>query len=236
MPRIPLIEDLTTKPVPLGSNLLVEFEPTSQWYNASITIAAGWLRTGGIVPYTVHTQPPENIRLQLKRLGLNTVELERKDTLRIWDYYSATLGQKSNERLSVDSLKVADLSIFYAKDSTGIRGPPIPDRLRMDDNLSVLGRFNEEKSWVEFVLTRVLPMASLRQSTLISGVMKGVHSEWAYSQLEGAFDGVIDFKFEENNVGETRDLIRIRNMRNVFFTKGWHSLRIGENFEVTLEK
>ena len=34
----------------------------------------------------------------------------------------------------------------------------------------------------------------------------------------------------------TRDLIRIRSMRNVHFDREWHELKIGHNFEITLEK
>ena len=239
MLTIPLIEELTKGPVPPGSNLLVEFEPTSQWYNASITIAAGFLKQNGKVSYTTWIQPPARLRSALNRLGIDCARLEtgpqQNELLRIWDYYTPTLGQKSNEKLNVSSLKVPDLSIFFSRDSTGMRGPTIPDRLRMDDNHSVLARFNEEKSWVEFVITRVLPIASLRETTLISGFMKGVHSEWAISQLEGACDGVIDFKLEEDSK-ITRDLMRIRSMRDVGYDREWHELKIGENAEIRLEK
>lgn len=115
MPRLPLIEDLTKGPVPPGSNILVEFDPASQWYNTSLTIAAGWLRTGGNVLYYVYTRPPDSIRTRLSRFGLNLEQLEKEEKLSIFDWYTATLGQKSKEDDAVDSLKVADLSIRYAK-------------------------------------------------------------------------------------------------------------------------
>ena len=107
--RIALIEDLTQGPIPAGSNLLVEFEAASQWYAASVTIAAEWLTSGGTLVYSVAAQPPVNIRDQLKRMGLGVTELEAKNTLTIDDWYTATLGQKSSERMAVQSLKVADL-------------------------------------------------------------------------------------------------------------------------------
>lgn len=50
-----------------------------------------------------------------------------------------------------------------------------------------------------------------------------------YKQFEGTCDSVIDFKLDETGE-ETRDLIRIRNMRNVSFDRRWHALGIGENF------
>ena len=95
MPRIPLIEDLTTGPVPSGSNLLAEFDPNSQWYNASISIMAGWLRTGGKVTYGVAAQPVEKVRAKLKGLGLDSKQLENDGRLQLSDWYSMTLGKKS---------------------------------------------------------------------------------------------------------------------------------------------
>jgi len=62
MPRIPLIEDLVMDPVPAGSALMVEFDPSSQWYAASMTIAGGWLKTGGTVTYSVNGLPPDSVR------------------------------------------------------------------------------------------------------------------------------------------------------------------------------
>ncbi len=211
----------------------MEFDPASQWYAASVTIAAGWLMTGGTVTYNVYAQPPSNIRQQLARFGLNTERLEEEDKLAIIDWYSLTLGQKSQEKYTVPSLKVADLSIFFSKEQ--MRGPSEPGALVIVDNLSVLDRFNDEKSWVELELTRAIPSLQSRKVTAIRGIIKEVHSKWAYRQLEAAVDGIVDFKLEE--AGEERkSLIGIRNMRNVGFDSRWHKLTIGENFEVAVER
>jgi KaiC/GvpD/RAD55 family RecA-like ATPase len=53
--------------------------------------------------------------------------------------------------------------------------------------------------------------------------------------MEAAVDGIIDFKLEEEGK-RTRDLMRIRSMRNVHFDREWHELKIGDNFEVTLDQ
>ncbi|MGA8857371.1 MAG: ATPase domain-containing protein [Candidatus Bathyarchaeia archaeon] len=233
MPRIPLIEELTTGQVPVGSNLLVEYDPASQWYNASLTIAAGWLKSGGSLGYNLSTQPPENVRTQLKRLDVDAEELEGNGRLVINDWYTGTLGRKSKEKQAWDSLKVADISIDMAKTRMG--GPPLPNYLRIADNFSTLARFNDEKVWVEHALSRSFPSAKIIQSTQILGIIKGLHGDWAYKNLEAAVDGIVDFKLEEGS-DRTQNYIRIRSIRNVQFDSRWHLLNIGENFEVTLDK
>ncbi len=231
--HIPLIEDLTTGPIPAGSNIIVEFDPTSQWYNAAHTIAAGWLMTGGSVLYILHAQPPDSARTQLRRLGLNTEDLEANAKLVIQDGYTITLDQKSKEKYAYDSMKVADLSIQFLKQV--MKAEPQTDLLRMVDNLSILARYNDEKAFVKFMEARAIPSASLMKSTTIVGFIRGLHSDWLYKNLEAAVDGVIDFKLEESGE-ETRNLIRIRSMRNVGFDSRWYPLKIGENFAITLDK
>jgi KaiC/GvpD/RAD55 family RecA-like ATPase len=139
-------------------------------------------------------------------------------------------------------LKAADLSVLFSKYMMAsehgielIRPTPSPDWLRILDDASCLARFNEERSWVEFVRTRLIPISSLWTSTGFGGIVKGVHDDWVYKSLEAASDGVIDFKLDETSE-EARSMIRIRSMRNVGFDARWHPLRIAENSEVSLEK
>ena len=237
MPRIPLIEDLTRKPVPGGSRLLVEYDPASQWYNASLTIAAGWLQTGGRVAYNVASQPAGNVRIQLERLGLRAEELEEKAKLLIYDWYSATLGQRSVEKFNEDSLKVADMSIGWMKEAKELaQSAPSPGELTIVDDISSLDRFNEEKVWVEFILTRIIARNPVRRDPRIStiGLVRGLHSERVYKRLEAAFDGVIDFRLDDLG-DEPKNLLRVRSIRNVGFDGRWHPLKTTDNFEVALE-
>lgn len=233
MPQLPLIGDLTHSPIPPGSNILVEFDPASQWYNASLTIAAGWLNTGGSVSYIAQSQPPNEVRSQLQRLGIAVEELERDDRLWITDFYTASLGQKSKERFAVESLKVSDLSIWIAREA--VVEAPAPEFLVISDDGSILDRFNDERNWVEMYLTRPIPMGKPRQLTQLMGFLSGVHSSWAYKQLEAAVDGIVDFKVEDMG-DQTRDLMRIRAMRKVGFDRRWHELRTTPNLQVALEK
>jgi KaiC/GvpD/RAD55 family RecA-like ATPase len=217
---------------------LIEFDPASQWYNSCLTIAAGWAKQGGNVGYNEFVQPPEKVRTQLAQLELNVDELERNDLLRIYDWYTPTLGRKSKERYGIDSLKVADQSIEFRLTEDDLKGPAESEwfeSIRLADNFSTLARFNEEKPWVEFMLTRVLPIGPVKKSTLIFGIMKGVHSEWAYKQLEGSVDGIIEFKLNETP-GPLRDVVQIKTMRNVHYNREITELKLQDNFEVTLEK
>jgi KaiC/GvpD/RAD55 family RecA-like ATPase len=243
--HIALIQDLLKGPLPPGSTLLVEYDPTSTWYQASLSIAAEWLRTGGVVSYHVSAQPPENIRSRFTQMGLDVEKLEANEKLRVFDWYTATLGRKSNERYAFYSLKAADLSVLFAKylmaspDSDSptvdaIPPQPSPDWLRITDDVSCLARFNVEKSWVEFVRTRMIPIGSLWKSTGIVGIMRGIHSDWAYKNLEAASDSVIDFKLDETG-DEATNLIRIRNMRLVGFDSKWHALMTRDNLEVAFQ-
>ena len=233
MPRIPIIEDLTSGPIPPGSGFLVEYDPASHWYNASLTISAGYLKTGGIVDYNATAQTLPSIRSKLGRFGLDVETLEREGKLELNDWYTATLGKKSNEKYAYNSLKVADLSIDFSKTELG--DPSRPARLVIRDNMSTLARFNDEKAWVEFEVTRPVQVTKQHKSVVFRGVVKGVHSEWVYKRLEDSCDGIIDFKLDEST-DPPRNLMRIRSMRDVGFDGRWHQIKVSENFEVTFEK
>jgi KaiC/GvpD/RAD55 family RecA-like ATPase len=233
LPRIPIIEELTKEPIPPGSNILVEFDPASQWFNASLTIAAGWIKDGGSVSYIAQSQSPDDIRSQLRRLGLAVDALEQKDRLWITDFYALSIGQRSKEKFTPESLKVNDLSIWIAREA--MVESASPQFLVISDNASILDRFNDEKNWVELFLTRPIPMSKPRQITQLIGFMSGIHSNWAYKQLEAAVEGIVDFKVEETRE-PARDLVRMRSMRKVGFDRKWRELSVGANCEISLMK
>ena len=96
----------------------MEYDAASQWYNTSLTIVAEWIKSGGTVSYNALAQSPSSIRSKLLRLGLDVEQLEKLDWegLRILDGHAAAHGKKSTERLTFDSLKVADLSISTSQE------------------------------------------------------------------------------------------------------------------------
>lgn len=52
--------------------------------------------------------------------------------------------------------------------------------------MSTVGRFNDEKSWIEFALTRVLPGVRTTKLRGIDGLLIDLHSPWVYRQSEAA--------------------------------------------------
>ena len=233
LPRISLIEDLMMVPIPAGSALMVEFDPTSQWYAVSMTIAAGWLKTDGTVTYSVNEQSPDSVRAQFRRLGFDVQAIEKDERLVIFDGYTITLGRISNEKYAAQSLKAGDLSITYSREV--MRAGPVPELLTIVDTVSSLARFNDDRAWVEFLLTRGIPSASLTKSTTIAGITKGLHPDSVYKQLEAAVDGVIDIKLDDAS-DPPRNLIRIRSMRNLRFDGRWRELAYGKNLDITIKQ
>ena len=112
--RIPLIEELTMEPISPRSQLLVEYDAGSQWYNATVTIGAGWLKQGDTLSYNLTLRSPDKLRSKLQQSRLDTGKLEADDKLRIQDYYTATLGKTSSERLP-NPIKVNDMTLAWGK-------------------------------------------------------------------------------------------------------------------------
>jgi KaiC/GvpD/RAD55 family RecA-like ATPase len=139
---------------------------------------------------------------------------------------------RNPKRFAVESLKVSDLSIWMGKEV--LHEPAAPDFLVIAENNSTLDRFNEEKNWVELLLSRIIPMAKIRQMTQLIGMIASVHSDWAYRHLEASVDGVVDFKLESG--AEVHDLMRIRSMRRMAVDRSWHRLQLTDEMEVAVEK
>lgn len=197
----------------------------------ALAIGLGWLRQGGALHWVAASRTTDASTSQLTQLGLNVEELHQKRRFIVEDWYTYSLGQKPVG--GYESLKVSELSINLAKG--WMRAPPAPDRIIIVDNFSILDRFNDEKSWVEFTLGRAIPGGQARKITIIRGLMEGVHSPWAYKQMEAGHDGIIDFRLDESGE-ETRNLVRIRNLRNAAFDSRWHKLNLSNNFEFTVSK
>ncbi len=232
--------------------LLVEYDPESQWISVATTFAAQFFQDNRHVGYLAMIRPPEDIREGLSALGVNVAEAERSGRLAVEDWYSATLSggqlehgsqaglfEKGESGLRIRSLKVADLSVEWLK--TTKHGPKPYDivdywpsgSLVIAESVSSILRFNDEKTFVELMESRVSPDERKRKHVTIHGLVRGVHSGWLYKRMESFSDGVVDIRVMERG-DEAKNLLRIRSLKGQRHDSRWHEIDVGPNGEATV--
>jgi KaiC/GvpD/RAD55 family RecA-like ATPase len=172
-------------------------------------------------------------------IGPDVDSIAKNGLLKIADGYSLTSKlDSSNLSWHSYSLKVQGDGGFEQAFIPSKLPPitPSPENLlRIVDTISYLSRFEEEKTWRNHILDRMIPYAHGTASVLIVGITSEAHSVKTYRLLEAAADGVIEIKsrnIDEHNVGE---FIRIKSRRDVEFSQNWHSLKV-QAAEITMDK
>ncbi len=79
----------------------------------------------------------------------------------------------------------------------------------------------------------MLPWVRARETTFIIPRITGVASDSFYKQYTAVFDGIIDFKSQEE-AGQIEQLLRVRIMRGKNYDSRWHKLRVLESGGVSL--
>ncbi len=239
--NLPVLGELIPGGVHYGINLVVEFESDSLWYETSLTIAAHALRNGIKTDYHTFQHIPNEIREALRRLGVNVQKLEEEGTFRILDTYSVTVGLGVSEKPPKTtwkgyegSVKVSDWSIGMAQQMKAGPSDEEKRRLHIDDNTSVLNRYNKENEIADLWRTRAIPSARARELVVLHSLVAGVCSDAFYKQFESLCDGIIDFKNEERDDKQIEQFVRVRMMRGRTYDSRWRRLRLLDNGEVTL--
>jgi len=249
---IPLLDQLIPDGIEAGTIFTVEFDPASQWLAVTTTIGARYLQAGARVGYMSATRPPEAVKKSLTKLGVDVPAAINERRLNVDDWYTASLsgGRIGAEQekttspieggLRVGSLKVADLSLEWLRDSKqGYQPYDIietwpPGGLTIFDSVSELTRFNEENAYLEFVITRGLPNERRAKRIRIGGAIRGVHSDVFYSRLESASDGVIDIRVIDRDE-EAKTFLRVRSLRGQPADTRWHEIEIKPTGEAVLK-
>jgi len=247
---IPLLTQLIPNGVKLGTIFLVEFDPESQWLAVAVTITAGYLLAGGRVSYSALLRPPETVRENLLALGVDVSTASGEGRFALDDYYSATLtggkldgGPSVVERIEggtrARSLKVADLSVQFLKDmkqdlESGVAWENWPPgALTIVESDSQMLRFNDEKPYLEWAISRVNPSIRRAKRIYFEGFVRGIHTESFYKRLESDADGVIDLRVMERDE-EAKNLLRVRSLKGQPHDARWHEIQIKPNGEATL--
>jgi len=232
----PFLKELVPNAFEYGSNLLVEFDSDSVWYETSLTIAADAIRAGIKIDYHNFQHTPDDIRKALSRRGLDVKKLEDSDMLWIVDSYTVQTGidtSKDQSEITQVSVKLSDWSIVLARDLKAGISDAMKRRLHIDDNTGILLQYNEEKAIIDFWRTRFIPYSRARECVNVYTILKGIATPSFYKQYESLSDGIIDFKSEEQE-NALQHYVRIRSLRGRGCDSRWRRLRLSEDGEVTL--
>jgi len=88
---IPLLDQLVPDGLEPGTVFTAEFDPDSQWLAIATTIAARYLQAGGRVSYGSVTRPPEAVKRNLAKFGVDVPAVVKEQRLCVDDWYTATL-------------------------------------------------------------------------------------------------------------------------------------------------
>jgi KaiC/GvpD/RAD55 family RecA-like ATPase len=248
---IPILTGLIPDGVKPGTLFLVEFDPDSQWLAVAATITASYLRAGGRVGYIASLRSPETVKETLLALGVDVSAATSEGRFYMNDWYSATLtggrleggGPSISELmeggLRMRSLKVAGLSVQWLKDmKQGFQPDDVVETwpsgaLNVWESMSQTLRFNEEKPYLEWLISRANSNERRGKRIDLAGVVRDVHTESFYKRLESDFDGVIDLRVMERD-DEAKNFLRIRSLKGQPHDARWHEVQIKRNSEATL--
>lgn len=240
---IPFLKRVVPQGLSYGANYLVEFDASSLWYEASLTIAAEALKRGIRTDYHTFAHSPADVRAALTRL-VDLAALEADDTFRIWDSYTQQTGLGEPEKVGKvtprDPIDIHTLDLDrWAKDDMEGTGREVhgadSNRLHIDDDTSILLHFNEENAFIDHWRMHTLPYARIHEMAIIHAIVKGVFSEAFYKQLESFCDGIIDFRVEDRG-GFIEHSMRVRLMRGKPHDTSWQRLRLREGGVVAVEE
>jgi hypothetical protein len=237
--ELPILGELAQGAFDYRRIFLVEFEPQSLWYETSFTIAASALKREIRTEYHTYTHFPDEIRQSLARYALNVKALEEKKTLHILDSYTVQTGLGAPEtplskaqKVMGESVKVSDWSIA---DAQTMKMPSEEDTgwLHVDDNVSALANYNDEKAILNYWRMRMVPGARRPQMAFLNALLTKTHSDSFYQQFEALSDGILDFRSKEDGTRLVQEA-RVRVVRGKACDTRWRRLNLLENGEVAV--
>src|SRR2546425_5140451 len=217
--HVPIFSDLVPGGFTYGANYLVEFEPSSLWYETSLTIAAQALSSGGRTQYHTFMHIPLEVRQGLQNLVSDLKKLEHEDKFRLIDSYTSLTGLPmqpepadltGRRRLSINDPSYLE---HYTENIVTIleKGAPETDKrwLHIDDNTSIFNRYFKEQDVLNIFHTRVFQLTRILELSAFHSVVAGGLSGTVFKKFEGAVGGGIEFQTGENE-GELENNIKVK--------------------------
>ncbi len=238
--ELEILEKLASGAFHYGMTCVVEFESHSLWHEISIAIAAQALRRGIKTEYHVFQHTPTDIRLALRRVGVEVEKFEREGSFRVMDSYTPTTpltGPMEGTREPLLSGKPPDAEqwakVIQEKMKIGFEEEE-KRWLHIDDNETVLLQFSGEESIINGWRTTFVPMAKARELLILHSLITGVASESFYRKTEAMADAVMDIATREEG-GKLENYIRLRALRGVRFDSRWRKVELMSDGEVAVE-
>ena len=243
---LPILKPMVPGGLSYGGHYVVEHDPDSPWYETSLTIAAEALSQGVRTEYHVFTHPPDYIRQDLARLGLDARKLEAQDTLRILDTYDVMTGLAAPEKPEAMGRKGRepfethhefDLVHWSSKVESLIKQGVAEEEkkwLHLDDNTGILNHYSDEKLMIDMWRTRFLPYARVRELAMIHSFVTGIASDSFYRNFEALCDGIFDMRSMEEE-GSIRHYARARTMRGTVGDSRWRRIQLSDNGRVQVD-
>ncbi|HEY6237613.1 MAG TPA: hypothetical protein VIZ68_00310 [Thermoplasmata archaeon] len=228
---LPLLHDLIPHGIEYGTVLLVEFEPQSCWFDLALSLVAQAVRAGAKTDLHLFQRKPDQVKASLTRAGLDVGKLQQTDQLRILDSYTLQTGigvpeePSGGDSFLTQSLRVADWGSAAKRQI--IEGIPESekDRFHVDENISILSRYNREEEIVDYWRTRAIPRHKERRTIFVNAVAVGVTSEGFHRQFESMADGVLDCRSREQD-DRIQQQIRVRNLRGRSPDSRWQTVSV----------
>lgn len=243
---VPILDDLAPQGFFYGGHYVVEFDPSSLWYETSLTIAALALKKGIKTEYHVFQHFPSEAKEAFAKLGVDADRMEKEGLLVIWDSYTATVKyEKEKELLEKEKgnlwqssygnpLDVEKSAKSWAKAYNDGYTDEDKHWLHVDDNTTIFLQYNDEKVFTDAWRTAILPFGIRgRETPHFIGLAKGIASNEFYTRYEALCDGIIDVKTQEE-AGQIVNYLRIRMLRGKVFDSHYHKIELSGNGEVRL--
>jgi class 3 adenylate cyclase len=236
---VPLLDAMVPEGFRLGGNYLVEFEPSSPWYEASVTIAARSVQRGLKTEYHSFHRSIIDVKEALEGLGVSVERETKRGMLRLIDSYTPATSQAKGRPLGRVGF-LASQTPDVGRWGSAIRkqiaaGFEDQDRkwLHIDDNTSLLLQFTDEESMLNGWRTVFIPWGRARELVTVNGFVKGIASEAFYRKNEALYDGVFDMVTNEKE-GRLEHYIRARVVHGESIDSRWKPVRLRPRGEVVI--
>jgi KaiC/GvpD/RAD55 family RecA-like ATPase len=225
--KVPILSELLGE-VPFGRAILVLYDPDSQSTDLFVNISAEYLRAGGDVLHFAASEPVRELRQRFERLGLNIREYEAKDSVVLFDSYSAQAGAKSAERYQAETANLNELSIAMGQSAP--QWPP--GSLIVWESLSQIA-FNQENVFAKFS-RKAIGIWRSQGTIMLAGFATDLHPPSFYQEMKMISDALVEIKLVEDE-GEIIDTIRVRSFKGRNADTRARRIVFDDNMKATLE-